>query len=71
MNSWLARAMSACSRCPSTIPDPAKRWPNGSVGTLCQECWEAESARMWWAAVTLLDLMDALGANGTAAWGQS
>jgi hypothetical protein len=60
--------MTTCNTCSSSIPDPAEEWPDGNGGTICQECWETLSARMWWAAVIPLDRADALGASGTAAW---
>jgi hypothetical protein len=48
--------MTTCNTCSSAIPDPAERWPGrGSGGTLCQECWEAESSASWWATVRALD----------------
>ena len=54
----------ACSRCADRVPDPAERWPDAADGTLCQECWEGQSSRLWWAMVRLLpsgevDLRDA------------
>jgi hypothetical protein len=60
--------MTTCNTCSSSIPDPAEEWPDDNGGTICQECWETVSARMWWAAVIPLDRADALGAGGTAAW---
>jgi len=60
--------MTTCNTCSSAIPDPAEGWPDGRGCILCQECWEAESDRMWWAAVVALDQLDVLKASGTAAW---
>jgi hypothetical protein len=47
--------MTTCNTCNNAIPDPAEQWPNGNGGTLCQECWEAKSSRMWWGAVIPFD----------------
>lgn len=60
--------MNTCSTCHNAIPDPAKSWPNGSGGTLRQDCWEVESGAMWWVMVQALDRADLLGSSGTAAW---
>jgi hypothetical protein len=60
--------MTTCNTCSSAIPHPAEEWPDGNGGTICQECWETQSSRMWWAVVVPLDQADALGASGTAAW---
>lgn len=57
-----------CSSCQQPIPDPAEQWPNGSGGTLCQECWGSARSRAWWGAVVALDCADAIGSGGTAAW---
>ena len=43
--------MSSCCRC----PQPHNNWPAADGGLLCQDCWEAESDRMWWATVWALD----------------
>lgn len=49
--------ISTCSSCAALVPDPAERWPDETDGTVCQECWEAQSSRLWWAAV--LPLLEA------------
>jgi hypothetical protein len=60
--------MTTCNTCNHTIPDPAEAWPSGSGGTICQECWEAESAGAWWDMVRALGQADVLEASGAAAW---
>jgi hypothetical protein len=60
--------MTTCNTCSSSISDPAEEWPDGNGGTICQECRETLSGRMWWEVVIPLDRADALGASGTAAW---
>jgi hypothetical protein len=47
-------ATPSCSDCKALIPDPAERWPSATAGTICQECWEDQSSRLWWAMVRLL-----------------
>jgi len=47
-------AIPSCSACSEPIPDPAERWPVFTTGTVCQQCWEAQSSRLWWAMVRLL-----------------
>jgi hypothetical protein len=32
----------------------AALWPDAATGTVCQECWEAQSSRPWWTMVQLL-----------------
>lgn len=39
--------MTTCSRC----SQPHDNWPSSDGGTLCQDCWEAES----WAAMRAFD----------------
>lgn len=60
--------MNTCNTCNHTIPDPTEAWPDGCGGTLCQDCWEAESDAMWWVMVRELDRADLLESSGTAAW---
>lgn len=43
--------MSTCSRC----PQPHDNWPSSDGGTLCQDCWEAESSAAWRAAMRAFD----------------
>jgi hypothetical protein len=46
--------MTTCNTCSSSIPDPAEEWPDDNGGTICQECWETVSARMWWFSIGAL-----------------
>jgi len=50
----LAACAELCAVCSEPIPDPAERWPAFTTGTLCQQCWEAQSSRLLWAMVPLL-----------------
>jgi len=56
--------MRICNTCNHTIPDSAEAWPNGSGGTLCQDCWEIESDAAWWATMRALDGAGLLDQNG-------
>lgn len=41
-----------CARCSR----PHDNWPDAqSDGCLCQECWEAQCSREWWAVVRMMD----------------
>jgi len=41
-----------CARCSR----PHDNWPDAqSDGCLCQECWEAQCSREWWAVVRMID----------------
>jgi hypothetical protein len=57
-----------CNTCNNAIPDPAEEWPDNNGAVICQECWETQCSREWWAMVISLDKSDALGASGTAEW---
>jgi hypothetical protein len=47
-------AIPSCSGCSKPIQEPAERWPGATGGAVCQECWEAQSSRLWWVMVRLL-----------------
>ncbi len=58
--------MTTCSRCSSSVPDPAERWPDSGNGILCQCCWEAQSSASWWVMVRALDGAGLLDQEGEA-----
>jgi hypothetical protein len=44
-----------CSAC-SVIIDQGDAWPDAARGVLCQDCWELDCDRAWWAMIKAMEV---------------